>query len=316
MTADSAVGTTAIVNVVVTCTNRKSRPVPSHLCLADVPGRDGMTRAGDWVARLSRQESEPGLPARDLYCGEHWAIARALPQQGGCGETVRLWTCSAGYGLIPAEAVVHPYAATFTAGHADSVQGDPAEWWQTLSAWDGPAAGQPRTIRALAEQDPKAVFIVILSPPYLTACRHDIASAMTAAADPDRFMLISAGSRKAVGDLAPILLPADARLQSCLGGTRQTLNIRAGQALLKAGIRSRAVAAAYLSGLLAEQPPITRYDRKKLNDGEVMSLIADGLARSPGASANRLLREFRDSGYACEQKRFGDLVRRFKEGIA
>jgi hypothetical protein len=315
MTADSA-GAAATVNVVVTCTNRKSRSAPSHLRLADVPGRDGMTRAGEWIARLSGEDNEPGLPARDLYCGEHWAIARALPQLGDCGETVRLWTCSAGYGLIPADAIVHPYAATFTAGHADSVQGDPAEWWQSLSTWDGPAHGQPRTIRALAEQDPKAVFIVILSPPYLKACRHDVAGAVTAAADPDRFMLISAGSRKAAGDLAALLLPADARLQSHLGGTRQTLNIRAGHALLKAGIRSRAEASAYLSGLLAKQPPIMRYDRKKLDDGEVMSLIAASLARSPGVSANRLLREFRDSGYACEQKRFGDLVRRFKEGIA
>ena len=41
----------------------------------------------------------------------------------------------------------------------------------------------------------------------------------------------------------------------------------------------------------------------------------DGLARSPRASASRLLREFRDSGYACEQARFGQLHRQLMETL-
>ena len=62
-------------------------------------------------------------------------------------------------------------------------------------------------------------------------------------------MLISAGTRHP-GDLAAIMVPADARLQSRLGGTRQALNVRIGEHLLYAGIRSRTDAANYLSGLL------------------------------------------------------------------
>lgn len=302
----------ATIHVIVTCTNRKTHPVPAHLRLGQVPGASTNRQAGEWVARLSRAQEDNGVPARDLYAGEHWIIARGLPACGDTHEIVHLWACSAGYGLIPASAPIHPYAATFTPGHADSVPGDPAAWWRTLSEWEGPQHGQPRTITDLAQSYPEALFLLMLSPPYLRACHDDVQTAVTKASYSDRFLLISAGTRQP-GNLGAIFLPADARLQSCLGGTRQALNVRVGERLLKERIRSRADAARYLNELLRAQPPLTRYERKKLSDAEVMSLIMDGLARSPGASTSRLLREFRDSGYACEQGRFGQLHRRLTE---
>jgi len=306
---------TATIHVIVTCTNRKTRTVPAHLRLAHVRGASASQRALKWIARLAKEHADRGVPARDLYAGEHWTIARGLPDYGDAHEKVHLWTCSAGYGLIPASAPIHPYAATFAPGHADSVLDDPETWWRFLSEWKGPEPSAPRTILALTQASPGALFMLMLSPPYLRACRNDIQAAATKARRPDKFLLISAGTRHP-GDLAAILLPTDARLQSCLGGTRQALNVRVGERLLKEGIRNRAAAANYLSNLLKAQPPLARYDRKKLTDQEVIFLITDALARSPGASASRLLREFRDSGYACEQARFGQLHRKLMENPA
>jgi hypothetical protein len=302
-TGDRAVNT---VHVIVTCSNRKTRPVPDHLRLANVPGGTDVKRARNWIIRLGQQKSTRPVAASDLYAGEHWAIARSLPDLGGAHEKVHLWACSAGYGLTSATVPIHPYAATFATGHADSVTGDTSRWWRALGEWTGPDPAQPRTIRALAETDPGAVFMLMLSPPYMQACHDDIEAACEKVSCPDRFLLISAGvSRRR--DLSPILVPSDARLQHCLGGTRQALNVRVGASLLAAGIRGHADASAHLSSLLQAQPPLVRYDRKKLNDDEVMSFIKDGLARFPRASASRLLRELRDEGYACEQGRFGQL---------
>lgn len=311
LTPDSA----AAVHVIVTCTNRKTRTVPTHLRLAHVRGTSTDQQAREWISRLVREQAGSSVPARDLYAGEHWTIARSLPDCGDLDEKVYLWACSAGYGLIPASAPLHPYAATFTSGHADSVPGDPAAWWRTMSAWDGPQPGEPRSIEALAQACPDAVFLLMLSPPYLRACLGDIRAAVMKVRNADRFLLISAGTRHP-GDLTDIFLPADARLQACLGGTRQALNVRVGERLLKERIRSRVAAADYLSSLLESQPPLTRYDRKKLSDEVIMSLIMDGLARSPGASASRLLRGFRDSGYACEQSRFGELHRKLTGSLS
>jgi hypothetical protein len=64
-----------------------------------------------------------------------------------------------------------------------------------------------------------------------------------------------------------------------------------------------------MTRLLARQAPVTRYERKKLSDQEVIEMIVRRLAKAPGISASKLLREFRDAGYACEQQRFAGLYR-------
>ncbi|MDB4873532.1 MAG: hypothetical protein JWL97_4536, partial [Gemmatimonadales bacterium] len=81
--------------------------------------------------------------------------------------------------------------------------------------------------------------------------------------------------------------------------------------LVSRGIVNRTQAVEDLAALLAAQPPIPRYDSKRLSDQEVFTLISEAYVRSPGISASRLLRELRDDGYACEQQRFGLLFREF-----
>jgi len=296
------------VHVIVTCANRKSRPIPPHLQLGEVPGTSAVERVRAWIGRLADTGSAPQVPAFDLYAGEHWSVARKFSEQARLGEDIRLWACSAGYGLIPAEARIMPYHATLTPGQADSVPGNPASWWSWLSEWPGPAPEFPRSIQELVVSDPAALFMFVLSKNYLRACGDDIAAASERTADPDRFLIVSAGGRPE-GDLAAFAVPADARLQAQFSGTRRALNARIGLYLLSRGLRGRGEAVADLTRLLAVQPPITRYDRKKQTDDEILDLIAQRLSQVPAPSANRLLREFRDAGLACEQHRFTRLYR-------
>jgi hypothetical protein len=220
-----------------------------------------------------------------------------------------------GYGLIPVEAPIMPYHATLTPGQADSVPGAAASWWSLLSQWHGPAPQHPRSIRALVAADPAAVFMFVLSKSYLRACGADIAAACEYIADLDRLLIVSAGARLR-GDLAAFAVPADARLQAHFGGTRRALNARIGAHLLSTGIRSKEEAAGHLARLLAAQPPIRRYDRKKQSDREILDIIAGRLAQAPATPANRMLREFRDAGLACEQHRFTRLYRSVVESTS
>lgn len=305
-------GRLTTIHVIVTCANRKSRPIPARLQLGQVPGRTPVQRARTWISRLAQTEDVPQVTALELYAGEHWSVARGFPALHRPGEVIRLWASSAGYGLIPADAPVKPYHATLTPGQTDSVPGTAAHWWSFLGEWPGPAPGQPRSIRALVAADPAAVFMFVLSESYLRACRADIAGARDSITDPDRLFIVSAGARPE-GDLAAAMVPADARLQARFGGTRRALNARIGANLLAEGIRGKDEAAAYLARLLTAQPPIPRYDRKKQSDREILDLIARRLAEAPAPSANRLLREFRDAGLACEQRRFSQLYRKVVE---
>jgi hypothetical protein len=205
-----------------------------------------------------------------------------------------------------------PYHATLTPGQADSVPGDVASWWSLLSEWQGPAPDHPRSVSALVAADPTALYIFLLSKSYLRACGADIAAACAYIDDLDRLFIVSAGTRPQ-GDLAAFMVPADARLQAHLSGTRRALNARIGAHLLSTGVRGREEATAHLARLLAAQPPITRYNRKKQSDREILDIIAERLAHAPTTSANRLLREIRDAGLACEQHRFSRLYRTLVE---
>jgi hypothetical protein len=307
-------GRQSAIHVVVTCANRMNRPIPAHLQLGRVPGRTQAERASRWSARLAEAGSAPQVAAVDLYAGEHWSVARGFPAMHLPGEEVRLWSCSAGYGLIPTEALIVPHHATLTRGQADSVPGDPASWWSLLGEWRGPVPGYPRSIRELAAADPAAVFMFVLSKNYLRACAADLAAACQHLTDPDRLFIVSAGGRPD-GDLAAFAVPADARLQAHFGGTRRALNVRIGAYLLGRGIRSRDEAVGVLASLLAAQPPIPRYDRKRQSDREILDAITARRAHAPETSANRMLREVRDAGLACEQHRFSRLYRQAVEAI-
>ena len=308
MTTGNGRSRPATVHVIVTCANRKTRPIPAGLQLGNISGRSAGERARRWIARLSKGALAPHVAASDLYAGEHWSVARKFPKLSLPGETVRLWACSAGYGLIPADAPVMPYHATLTPGQADSVPGNSAAWWSELSQWTGPASSMPRSIQALVTDDPSAVFLLVLSRNYLSACGLDVAAARAYIDSPGRMFIVSAGTRPQ-GDLADLMIPADARLQARFGGTRRALNARIGAHLLSAGIRDAAEATEHMKRLLAEQPPVPRYDRVRQSDQEILDHIAERLGHEPGASANRLLREFRDAGLACEQHRFSQLFR-------
>ena len=298
----------ATVHVIVTCANRMSHPIPGHLQLGQVPGRTQAERARGWIARLVEAADAPWIPAVDLYAGEHWSVARQFPAMALPGEAVRLWACSAGYGLIPADALVVPHHATLTPGQADSVPGPFASWWSLLGEWTGPASGSPRSIRRLVAADPGAVFIFVLSKNYLNACSRDLATAYECLADPDRFFIVSAGGRPS-GELASFAVPADARLQANFGGTRRALNARIGADLIRRGIRSKDQAVEHLSRLINDQPAIPRYNRMRQSDREIIDAIGACLSQAPGTSAHRMLRQFRDAGLACEQHRFTLLYR-------
>ena len=52
-----------------------------------------------------------------------------------------------------------------------------------------------------------------------------------------------------------------------------------------------------------------RYDRDPDDRCQVPKVIGELRASDPTVSATRALRALRDAGYACEQKRFGQLFR-------
>lgn len=311
------------VNLIVTCTKRKALAIPRNFRLGSISGHSLQHRAKLWIQRLSAA-TEPTTTAEKLYAGDQWQIARSLPSVGqDHGIRVRLWVCSAGYGLIPSDAPLAPYSATFSRSHVDTIyrncdRGHPEAvetWWRELQKWKGPVPGQPRTISQVAARDRKCPLLVVGSPVYLRAIQSDLTTARERLADPSLLTIISGGTDE-FGPLSSNLLPCDARLQFALGGALMSLNVRVARKILSDSrawpLRYESLAKSF-ERFLAIQPELIMHERKPLTDAEVREFIRDQLQESPQLKATPMLRRLRDTGFACEQKRFKALFQKYQE---
>jgi hypothetical protein len=310
--------TSATVHIVVTCSNRKTTTVPAELRIANVSGKSIEDRFSAWTNRLVQTPCAPRA-ALDLYSGEHWSVARRLSGiTQAASYPVRLWVCSAGYGLVPADGLLKPYSATLARGHADSVAQNAAEareWWRMQSMWSGPVPGSPRSLTELAAREPDSVIIAALSATYLSACGDDVLAAAGKLVTHENLTLISAGTSPQ-GVFADVLCPVDGDLQNALGGTLMALNVRAVGHILDSLVAeppTRTSARRVIAQLSAATEPVERPRREQASDDEIRGLIAERLHAAP-ASCTSMLRQFRSEGRACEQSRFARLYAEAKGG--
>jgi hypothetical protein len=310
------------LQIVASCTDRKRIPTPEALRLRTVraAGRGDLLTA--WWRTLQRHDS-PTRPALDLYAGDHWAVIRDLPRVAlAAGFDARLWVASAGYGLVPAEAQLHAYGATFIPGHPDSVvergAGDSLsrQWWTRLMREAGPVASAPRSVTGMVRASPGVKVLVVASPRYIGAMANDLIEAATVLKDPNDLLIVSGEPGLAPDSLRKHWVPSVASLQSAVGGARMSLHARLARRILeeaaKRGLVASEVRDRFIE-LARAAPPPPRYDRKAADDAEVQRFIAKELKTDPDATHTRLLRMFRSSGRACEQGRFRQLFKQIKD---
>ncbi|HEV7589817.1 MAG TPA: hypothetical protein VGO40_17010 [Longimicrobium sp.] len=319
------------LHLVVTCTKRKRRAALGPLRLREHRHPSLSVRLASWLDALGRP-CDPAAAAAvgDLYAGDHWQIARSLPGLAGSrGVQARLWVCSAGYGLVPGDASVFPYSATFSRNHADSVwrtgETPPhaesvARWWSGLAEWEGPVAGTPRSVQALAALDPGAAIWVVASETYLNAMRDDLVAAAGTLDDAGHLALVSAGSPWLQG-LERNQLRFDWRLQGPrgpLGGAAMSLNVRVAELLLEGAWEpAAAVLNERLRGYAGSIATRERKMGAKVSPAEVAAFIREELEVRPAASKTALLRKLRDERrWAFEEKRFGRLFMQVRDVIS
>jgi hypothetical protein len=315
------------LHIIASCTKRKRTPVPPELRLRELREAEPGVRARSWWSRL-HEHPHPTLPAESLYAGEHWRVVLELPPLALQARLrPRLWVASAGYGLIPSDAPIRPYSASFSRDDEDSVvprhPSRPAgalsrQWWMALAREAGPAPGEPRLLHHLARSSPDARILVVASPSYVGALEEDLALAARALRRPEHLLVISAPGPTSRGVLAPHWVPSSARLQAAMGGTRNALSVRIAKDLLRRAGREdvsdldAARVQGYYGRLIHRSAPPQRFQRTPMTDDEVRQFIAREL-RTEQRTWSAMLRRLRDSGLACEQQRFRRLFHEFQE---
>lgn len=288
----------AKLTIVVNCTERKSQVPSPELCVRSLPEGTSKKRFATWRRRV--EEAAPSAVLNDLYQGEAWQQAKGLATDAtDLGFTVKLLIASAGLGLREALSKGPAYAATFATGHPDTVapSGTASRtWWKSLAELD--AAG------TLSETADDRVLLV-LSDSYARAMDDDLTALASRGGD---FLLV--GGARAVEGMPR--LPADASLRRALGGTASSVSLR----MARRWLAERSTTDLYSPNDAAKWnrwaqsvSHTEHFDRTPVSDAEVRRLIRAIKSRDPSLSATRALRKVRDSGIACEQKRFGQLFR-------
>ncbi|WP_437277883.1 hypothetical protein WME90_42720 [Sorangium sp. So ce375] len=314
--------TRPIVQIVAGCTDRKRLPIPADLRIRAVRAKRPGDLFGTWWRALEQHTSR-AVPAVDLYGGDHWTVVRDLPRVAhDAGLDARLWVASAGYGLVPAEAHLRAYGATFTPGHPDSIaEGSASDeiarrWWHSLAGRPGPHRTAPRTLADLALASAGAKLLVVASPRYVRAVADDLVQAVSALRDQDDLLIVSGDPGASHETLRRNWIPSVASLQTTVGGSRLSLHARIARRILeeaaRRGIAATAVRDRFID-LARAAPPPQQYDRTPLDDEAVRSFVAQNLRSNPAATHTQLLRALRDSGRACEQSRFRQLFLEVKE---
>lgn len=304
------------INLLVTCTKRKTVEVPESLRFQNLKRAKIEITARRWQTLIA-EAPITALPARSLYAGDHWSVARTLEMlRLACGSSVQVWTISSGYGLLRLDDRVKPYSATFSRTHPDSIalkaEGEESverEWWRLLTKCPHNQARNVTSIESIAATYPDSPLIVAASETYLHAIHDDLRSALSRLSDSDLLSVFSAGCSRR-NSLAPHLVPFDARLQSLVGGALRSLNIRvARRALSECGdsLPTFSILAKKISRILKQQPDRQQITRHSASDDDVRHFLSRKLCRDEMASHTRLLRMFRDEGFACEQRRFARL---------
>lgn len=285
--------------LVVGCTQSKSLPAHDSLLVRNLPAGDHRCRL--WIRHVSAATQT--RPLRDLYKGQQWVTSRALEEAAATSYgSVQLWILSAGLGLRPADQRAPGYGASFTDG-PDAVGSTVTErraWWAQLQAL-GPSA-HIADVRASAED-----MLVVLSPSYLIVLEPDLAGV----ADEGVAVLTSSTVRHPRG-------VSSSGLKAALGGSDQSLNQRAATRLLGFAASGPIGATQALDAYGAWAEPLRKLrppGGTSLDDDALRQIIKTQSQRGP-RSATALLRQLRDDGFACEQKRFQRLHAETLRGAA
>lgn len=308
-----------MLNVIVTCTQRKSLAVPDALHVSNLKSKRLESRVQEWASKLDSYDGQRTC-SRQLYAGDAWSIVKEMEAQHS--SNVRWWVCSAGYGLVALDTILSPYAATFSPCEDDTmiVDGQGAlghqkrRWWRELAQWRPASYLGPRTIADLAKQHPMDPILIAASTVYLEALEQDILEARQQLHSTEHLSLLSAGFRPN-GPLVESLLPCSARFQARVGGARQSLNVRLLRLILThhADSKDKSSIEGFLAVELNGLPELPTYERKPMSDESLRAFILDALGDDPDARHTPVLRKLRDRGMGCEQKRFRKLFHMIKE---
>lgn len=295
------------VHLITNCTSKKTNSLNSCVSISEISSTEERS-AHDWVSRLNQKTTK--LEAKHVYLGDHWS--RVL-------EIINLETVvsiiSAGYGFIDSNTPICRYDATFSSQNTNSVSNlyklasiteCNQKWWRDINRF---LYGYENPIEVLYHKNPEDKFIIATSPTYLKVIQPELTYLAKIGRLNKENTVILSTQQIVPQELESVFLTVKDEFTALVGGSNVSLNIRVAAFIIKYHRKDidflTQVNTAY-NILLQEGRPTIKYKRKKLTDDQVGDFINSFIkyTKQSLTTPSPVLRELRNQGMACEQKRF------------
>ncbi|MGU3806564.1 DUF6884 domain-containing protein [Vibrio diabolicus] len=290
-------------HLIIPCTANKSLGSNSCLELSQVARDDLEESLKAWL-ELCEDASELKR-ADELYRGQAFKRLKVLSQDFG----LKLHIMSAGFGLVPSETPLPNYNATFSPGE-NSVPLPTSEWWRSITS----SCERSTSLNKLVGEHPGEHFIICASNEYLKAIQEDLRDTFENLESTGAYIsVVAINVPQTLKPYESSFLKVSNRIFNhprCstfgLSKTAQHVTSMATCLLVEALSDTKDTFDAIIARLKSEIAALEKPESKKRqpqDDEFIRKFIDSYLEKSVKPSKTGVLREYRQSGYACEEKK-------------
>lgn len=298
--------------LLVSCAASKNQLAEPELQMRNIQGDGYDNVLSSWLRSLENVKHR--YPALALYKGGYWSLIRKILTVQSSWKTLIV---SAGLGLVQDTDCIPGYEATFSTNQLDSIpshQEGSSVWFENI--------GGIRRFKEYFEQQSASLLIVVLSQPYLKAIQSCLQWYIEHFGTEYLIVLSTESTKRAFPELHKSWIVLNEKMVHETGGVVGTLNASVllwyvsqmiGEPISKASMKEHI---ALLSEKTASMESLIQKNRTPQTIEQVKQWISrwvqQSLRKNHSIAKTRALREYRQEGFACEQKKFGRLFAEVK----
>jgi len=294
-----------MITILASCTNSKTKKADETLTIQYYSKLQPFNMViKNWKDSIDKNINQKYLPL-ELYKGVGWKATIDTYKILSNYKKTELYIASAGYGLISHKKEIASYNATFAPRTTNSIgdKKENIEWWDSINQF------------RVEDFSSDSYFFIILPHNYLMATQNFIREMIEYYGK--RVFIFRATKSEVIPFMKDYIVEFDLRFNSFQTGTLSCLLSRAVVWLSKEIVTHKIPFEHHLfqKHIENKMKDYTLYKmpkREQLLEEELIKKIKNMITNEEVTSASKGLRRLRESGIACEQKRFSTLFKKVK----
>ncbi|HIP41050.1 MAG TPA: hypothetical protein EYG90_00880 [Campylobacterales bacterium] len=301
-----------MIEIISSCTNSKTKMPDKTLTIEYYNKEKSLDEIIIIWKNIIKENEFNKYVTTDLYKGIGWRATLNTYNLFTDYYETELYIASAGYGLIQHSMKISSYDATFTPRTLNSIEKFNKDKISNIKWWDN-----INTFQVDSFSDESYIF-VILPHNYLIATQNFIKKLIKKHGK--RVFIFRANQNEALSFMKKYTVEFDLRFNSYQTGTLSSLLSRSVLWLSKEIVEYKIpfehhLFQEHIENKMKNYPQYKMPKREQLSEEKLIEKIEKMISNDAITSASRGLKKLRESGIACEQKRFSSLFKKVKSPL-